>query len=254
MSQLPSDAKYVSASEIRKRYGVSNSTLRNWAERKLVECVRIGGNEGKGKRFYDFAAVQRHLGAAQRLEEVSRVCVCYARVSSAHQRADLERQIADLSVARPTHEIVSDIGSGLNWKRPGLRSLLERARKGTIAEVVVSHRDRLCRLAFELLEWLLVEQFGVKLVVLSPPAHANGAQPDVGGYDELADDLLAISTFFVAQHNGRRSAAKARERKAKAAEAQAAAGGKGSARPASKRPKDRTSPDSSAAEDSEALV
>ena len=65
----------------------------------------------------------------------------------------------------PQHLVVEDIGSGINFKRRGLCSLLERVVCGSVSEVVVAHRDRLSRFGFELFEWIF-KRFGVKLVVL----------------------------------------------------------------------------------------
>jgi predicted site-specific integrase-resolvase len=135
--------------------------------------------------------------------EPEKAKICYARVSSAHQKPDLERQVEDLHKAYPEHEIVQDIGSGLNWKRPGFKALLERVLGGNVDEVVVAHRDRLCRFAFELVEQIF-QHYKVKLVVLNAYASPES---------ELSDDLLAITTVFVAKHNGQRSAANRKKRK-----------------------------------------
>src|SRR6185436_10120849 len=75
------------------------------------------------------------------LEPTQKAKVCYARVSSEHQRDDLERQITDLRQRYPGHEIISDIGSGFNWKR----RVLEQIYSKGVEEVVVTRKDRLCR-------------------------------------------------------------------------------------------------------------
>jgi len=62
--------------------------------------------------------------------------ICYARVSSAHQKEDLTHQIELLHQKYPTAKIIQDVGSGLNWKRSELQSLLELVHKGDVAEVV----------------------------------------------------------------------------------------------------------------------
>src|SRR5690606_10210898 len=64
--------------------------------------------------------------------------VGYARVSSEHQRGDLERQLTDLREQCPGYdEFVSDVGSGLNWKRPRFQALLGRVLDGDIEEVTI---------------------------------------------------------------------------------------------------------------------
>lgn len=130
--------------------------------------------------------------------------MCYARVSSHHQAEDLQRQISDLQQAYPHHEVISDICSGLNFKRKGFTTLLERMYSGEIDEVVVMHRDRLCRYGIEFVQWLFNKK-QVRLVV--------HGQSEASETRELADDLLAITNVFVARHNGRRAAANKRARK-----------------------------------------
>jgi predicted site-specific integrase-resolvase len=73
---------------------------------------------------------------------------------------------------------------------------------------VVTYKDRLCRFGVELVEWIF-RKAGTKLLVLSK---------DTGEQElskELAEDLLAITTVFVAKNNGLRSAKNKRERKFK---------------------------------------
>ncbi len=55
----------------------------------------------------------------------------------------------------PEAEVIKDLGSGLNYKRKGLKSLLGRAMRTDKLKVVVAHRDRLARFGFELIEWIL---------------------------------------------------------------------------------------------------
>ncbi|CAI2163955.1 9016_t:CDS:2 [Funneliformis geosporum] len=79
--------------------------------------------------------IQEIFGDNQQ-QSVQKTKICYARVSSEHQRDDLERQIE--------YEIVSDISSGLNWKRRGFVALLEQIHVGGIEEVVVTQKIRAC--------------------------------------------------------------------------------------------------------------
>lgn len=218
--------RFISGSAVRAAFGVSASALRNWANAGKVSVVRFGG---AGKRLYRKADIEAQFrGYRPRprapADETSkgavrqRARICYARVSSAPQRGDLERQAAALQRAYPDHELVTDVGSGINWRRPGLLSILDRAMRGDVQELVVAHRDRLCRFAFELLEHVL-ERAGCRLVV----QHAGDAVPGTEG--ELKDDLLAILTVFVASNNGRRAAANRRARLAREREAAPASEG-----------------------------
>lgn len=96
----------------------------------------------------------------------------------------------------PNYRIVTDIGSGINFKRKSLRMLLELSSKGLVEEVVVAYRDRLCRFAFELIEWFF-QIHKVKLVVLNESMGTSGEA-------ELAEDLLAIINVFNCRVNGKR--------------------------------------------------
>lgn len=71
------------------------------------------------------------------------------------------------------------------------------------------HRDRLARIGADLLEFIF-DKAGAKLVVLGS---------DEGNHHDLADDLLAVTTVFVASHNGRRSAENKRRRSEEAGKA-----------------------------------
>ncbi|QSR84709.1 IS607 family transposase [Methylacidimicrobium sp. B4] len=91
----------------------------------------------------------------------------YARVSSADQKGDLDRQLARLTefaLARRLSivEAVKEVGSGMDGQRKGLLRLLRDPKIGTI---LVEHRDRLMRLGFEQVEAALAAQGRSVLVV-----------------------------------------------------------------------------------------
>jgi predicted site-specific integrase-resolvase len=177
---------YVSPKEYRKLVGVSIYTLRRWADAGIVDSIRTPSN----RRLFRLPAAPEKTESGDRRERI-----VYVRVSSPKQKDDLERQRAFMSARFPDHRIVSDVGSGINWKRKGLLSILEQSMSGGVEEVVVASRDRLCRFSFELLEWLF-RKSGTRLVVLQ--------QKDESPEDELGDDLLSIVQVFCCRRNGRR--------------------------------------------------
>ncbi|KAL6042635.1 IS200/IS605 family element transposase accessory protein TnpB [Balamuthia mandrillaris] len=191
----------LESGEVRKHYNVSHESLRRWAEAGdgRLRFTRTPG----GNRLYHLDDIQRIFN--QKGEQTKTEHLCYARVSSSHQRADLARQVDDLRAQYPSYEIIQDVGSGLNYKRRGFQSLLERVYSGMVSAVVVTHKDRLCRYGFELLDFLF-RKTGTRLVVLGD----QDAPED--GTRELADDLLAICNYFVAKNNGRHSALHRRQR------------------------------------------
>ena len=186
---------YVSSQVARKRLGVSNSTLRRWADDGVIRVFRAPGRN----RLYDVSELLRQSkerAPSSGPDGTMRRRIAYCRVSSNGQKDDLARQVEHMRSLLPEHTVVTDVGSGINFRRKGLRSILELASRGHIEEVVVAHRDRLCRFAFELVEWVL-SLHGARLVVLD---QTLGASPDA----ELAEDLLAIVNVFSCRVNGRR--------------------------------------------------
>jgi predicted site-specific integrase-resolvase len=99
----------------------------------------------------------------------------------------------------PEAEIIQDIGSGLNFKRKGLQTLLVRLMRGDQLKIVITCRDRLCRFGFELFQFM-VEQNGGEILVLDRTAHC----PET----ELTTDLLAILLVYSCRMHGLRSYSK----------------------------------------------
>ena len=203
---------YISPIKLTKKFDVTSGTLRRWAEEGKIRYLRPTTSDSKrGKRIYNIEDVKRIFGIQNETQSF-RTTVCYARVSSGHQKADLERQVNTLKTQFPNSKIIKDIGSGLNWNRPGFKSLLELVHSGTVEQVVVAWKDRLCRFGFELVEWIF-KKANVKLLVLG----ANDGIEDPSR--ELSDDLLAITTVFVARNNGLRASKNKRIRQSITTEA-----------------------------------
>jgi predicted site-specific integrase-resolvase len=183
--------RYCTVKEARKLLGVTTPTLRKWDTEGKITAIRAPS----GMRRYSLEDIYNILGRDTAAFK-EREKVIYCRVSSKKQSNDLERQVNILQSLYPDHTVVTDIGSGINWKRKGLQTILEQAMHRTISEVVVAHRDRLCRFAFELLEWMF-NQCGVKLIVLD--------KDDCKSSDtELTDDILSIVHVYSCRNMGRR--------------------------------------------------
>jgi putative resolvase len=123
--------------------------------------------------------------------------VIYARVSSHDQRADLDRQVGRLTAWATEQDlrvgqVVVEVGSGLNGKRPKLRRMLSDPDAKVI---VVEHRDRLARFGVEHLEAALAAQ-GRRIVVADPGERT----------DDLVRDMIEVLTSMCARLYGRRGA------------------------------------------------
>ncbi len=210
-------SQFVSAREIQQKFTISTASLRRWDKDGRVETIRTPG----GFRLYKLSDVSRLFSSrsvstssqgdgneSNEQEETTtpRITICYARVSSDQQKDDLGRQVETLQAKYPeADELIKDVGSGLNYKRKGFQRLLDKVYAGLVKQVVVTHKDRLCRYGTELVEHLF-SKTDTKLVVLGQSVEEQDSN------QELAEDLLAVCNFFVARRNGLRSAQNRRER------------------------------------------
>jgi putative resolvase len=182
--------RFISTKETRKFLGVTTKTLVNWSNSGKINTIK----SPSGIRLYSFEDIQNILGRVIDYKEKKKIAYC--RVSSNKQKDDLERQKNFFRHEYPDHLLVEDIGSGINWKRKGLKTILEQSMSGDISEVMVAHRDILCRFGFELIEWIL-EINGVKLIVLD---REHNKSPD----QELTDDILSIIHVYSCRQMGKR--------------------------------------------------
>ncbi|MBW4509851.1 MAG: IS607 family transposase [Scytonematopsis contorta HA4267-MV1] len=173
-------ANYVPPRVAASKLGVSTKTLERWLEAGKIEGIFTQG----GQRRYNLDSVIPVRRGNPRDE---RIIVLYARVSSRSQKTDLEQQVNFLKSRYPDAEIITDIGSGLNFKRKGLQTLLDRVLSNTIKLVVVAHKDRLCRFGFDIIAWLCARQ-QTEILVLD--------QKNLSPEREMVEDILAIVHVF----------------------------------------------------------
>ena len=171
---------------VAKHYGVSPSTIRRWAEKGLlaVACRTLGGHRRFDLQLNPVATgvERKHLG--------------YARVSSHDQKEDLLRQAERLKQAGCS-EVITDIGSGLNCNKPGLRALLNRIQKGHVHTLSVVYEDRLLRFGTALIR-LMCRKTGMDMRVLEEASPKTFEE-------ELAKDVVTLMTVFCARLYGKRS-------------------------------------------------
>ena len=162
-------------------YGVTGNTLRKWADAGKVPFTR----SPSGQRLFELRSFENN----------GRRNVVYCRVSSRSQANDLKSQVAAMKSQFPNHELVTDIGSGLNWKRRGFTALLESVMCGDVGEIVIAHRDRLCRFGFELFEHV-ARKNNTRIVVLDDSS--------LSPREELVRDLISIIHVFSCRIYGMR--------------------------------------------------
>ena len=182
--------EFVTTKKAKEILQITVKTLRRWDSEGKIRTIRTPSNI----RRYNLKDIQNIISFDNPNKAKEKICYC--RVSSRKQMDDLERQKDFFKHKFPDHILVTDVGSGINWKRKGLKTLLDKAMHGDISEIVVAHRDRLCRFAFELLEWIF-ERNGVKLVVFNE-------EKDHSSDKELTDDILSIIHVYSCRKMGQR--------------------------------------------------
>jgi putative resolvase len=131
------------------------------------------------------------------VESKSSGVALYARVSSADQKNDLDRQLVRLTEYAISNKLVivdavKEIGSGLNGHRKSMLRLLGNAQ---VQVILVEHRERLMRFGFEYVEAALAAQ-NRRIMVIDPDEMK----------DDIVPDMTEVLTSMCARLYGKRSA------------------------------------------------
>jgi predicted site-specific integrase-resolvase len=175
---------YVTPRQAREHYKVSEKTLKRWSDSGKIKFINTKG-------------LHRRYLIEDTTNETERNFI-YARVSSRKQSGDLQRQIEYLSAKIEGADIISDIGSGFNYNRPGFQRIIKEVIKGGVSNVYVSYPDRFTRISFDFFKWLF-KHFGTKLIALSKSQMSEGSNAD-----EFTEDIIGIITHYTAKYYGKR--------------------------------------------------
>jgi len=139
-------SRFIKIGEAARLLGITVQTLRRWElERSFLPDRKSEG----GTRYY---ALDRIIGAKPSENDLT---IAYARVSSHDQKKDLETQAQLLTQYCAANgwqfELVQDLGSGMNYRKKGLKKLLELIIERNIKRLVLTHKDRLLRFGSELI-------------------------------------------------------------------------------------------------------
>ena len=178
-------SKYYSINEFSKILGVSAQTLRNWDSSGKLHPHHTSSN---GYRYYSHEQLNQVMNIKPSLD---RIIIGYCRVSSNKQKDDLGRQIENMKLYLTANgkpfEIISDIGSGMNDKKKGLKELIKRISQNKVEKVVVLYQDRLLRFGFALVEYI-ASLYHCEIEIID-----NTEQSE---QQELVEDLVQIITVF----------------------------------------------------------
>lgn len=187
-------SRYYSINKFSKILGVSAQTLRNWDAKGKLHPHHTSSN---GYRYYSHEQLNQVMNIKPNLD---RLVIGYCRVSSNKQKADLERQIENmkmyLTAQGKPYEIITDIGSGINYNNKGLKELIQRITQNKVEKVVVLYKDRLLRFGFELVEYIAsLHNCNIEIIDNTEKTEQQ----------ELVEDLVQIITVFSCKLQGKRA-------------------------------------------------
>ena len=186
--------KFYSSKTVTKILGVTAQTLRNWDKVGKLKPAYIKSN---GYRYYSEDSILSYTQERKTKKDLN--VIGYARVSSNKQIDDLERQVNNLKLYLDNkykdYDIITDIGSGINYTKKGILSLIDKINKKEVDVIVVLYKDRLLRFGFELVEYF-ARINNVKIEVLDKKNKTED--------EELVEDLIQIITVFSCRLQGRR--------------------------------------------------
>ena len=187
-------SKYYSIREFSKILGVSAQTLRNWDHNGKLHPHHTTAS---GYRYYSDEQLNQIINVKPKN---NRITIGYCRVSSHKQKDDLERQIDSVKtylIAKgQPFEIISDIGSGIDYKKKGLQELIKQISGNQVERVVVLEKDRLLRFGFELVEYI-ASLHNCEIEIMD---HTEKTEQQ-----ELVEDLVQIITVFGGKLQGKRA-------------------------------------------------
>ena len=184
---------YVSTKEAMEVLGVCKKTLHGYDKKGKIDVLRTDG----GWRRYNIKKYLKDNNIIHEKYNTIKKNIIYCRVSSHDRKDDLERQVNYLLSKYPNYEVIKDIGSGINFKRKGLKKIIDYGIKNELNELVLTYKDRLCRIGYELIEHILKEYSQTNIIF----ENTDFKTPT----EEITEDLIEIITVYSSKLYGKRS-------------------------------------------------
>jgi predicted site-specific integrase-resolvase len=189
--------KYYAIGEFSELIGKTEQTLRNWDKNGTLKPHHVTKSV---HRYYSVEQANHFLGLKNCGMKLNRKIVGYCRVSGSKQKDDLERQIENVRtymIAKGfSFEIISDIGSGINYNKKGLNKLIDMITNSEVEKVVVLYKDRLLRFGFEIIE-NICKRYGTVIEVIDNTERTEE--------QEIVEDLVQIITALGCRLQGKRA-------------------------------------------------
>ena len=188
--------RYYLIGEFAKLIGKDPQTLREWDKKDVLKPHHVTPT---GYRYYSQEQLNHFLGI-KGIKTKTKKVIGYCRVSSQKQKDDLDRQIENVKtymIAKGySFEVITDIGSGINYNKKGLNQLIDMITNSEVEKIVILYKDRLLRFGFEIIE-NLCNKYGTTIEIIDNTEKTED--------QELVEDLIQIITVFSCRLQGRRS-------------------------------------------------
>ena len=183
----------MSIGKFAKKVGVNIATLRRMDASGDLKPYHVSKG---GTRYYSTEQL-KYFGDTQ---QKAKLVAGYCRVSTPSQKDELENQVNNVKtymIAKGySFEMITDIGSGIDYKRQGLKKLIDKINNQEISKIVILYKDRLVGFGYELIEYLcFINNIEIEII-----DHTETSKEK-----ELTDDLIQIITIFANRLYGQRS-------------------------------------------------
>lgn len=182
--------------EAAKYIGRHPKTLEKYDNKGILKAYRTKTN----RRYYTKKQLDDFLNKDTANDDANKKIVAYARVSSNQQKDSLKNQMSFIrnytnAKGLVLDEELSDIGSGLNYKRYNWNKLLDQVDQNQIKQIYITYEDRFVRFGFD---WFdsFCKKHGCEIIVLN--------NIDTSPEQEVVNDLISIMRAFACRIYGLR--------------------------------------------------
>ena len=177
----------MKAKEVMKVLQISRATLARWRKKGILSATKLSN----GQYDWDANSVFKLLNKGE-----ERKIYLYARVSTAKQKMDLQNQIDALQAfalrqGYRVDSVFQDVASGISFeKRKEFFELLDLVIAGKVDKVIITYKDRLSRVGFDLFKYLFAK-YHTEIVVMSELTDSKTNQQEI--FEEIVSLLHAFS-------------------------------------------------------------
>lgn len=184
--------KLLRINQVSEQTGLHVSTLRRLHKSGKLVPQKISDG---GTRYYSQEQINKYMNVTN-----NRTIIGYCRVSSKKQEDDLKRQIEKVTTYMLAKgyqfEIITDVGSGVNYNKKGLQQLISKIENNEVEKIVVLFKDRLVRFGMELIETICkINNTTIEIIDNTQKSEEK----------EIITDLVQIITEFSCKLQERKS-------------------------------------------------